>query len=221
MGYELYSISGAPRPWRVMLGFVAKGIDFEIINLEASKQEQKGAPFLALNPRGRVPLLKSGDFVLSESIAILNYLEKLHPTPPLFGTIAAEHARIWQMVSEWEDFGHTATGSLLRAIFFRGQNETSEEVQNGATSVHGEFKRIEEALGRSRFLCGGRITAADCVCFPEVRLVLRAIERFPAMMQELKFHSFEKYYPRLSAWVVRIESLPRYEKTFPVHWKSQ
>jgi glutathione S-transferase len=220
MTYEVYSISGAPRPWRVMLGFVAKGIVFGIRNLEASKQEHKAPDFLALNPRGRVPVLKNGDFVLSESIAILSYLDKLHPGLPLFGATAEEHARIWQLVCESEDYCRKGNSALLGPIFFRGQNETNEDVRNGATTVHGEFKRLEGLLERSRFLCAERMTAADCVCFPEVRLVIRATERFPEIMQRLEFHPFDIKYPRLSAWVVRIEALPGYEKTYPPHWKS-
>jgi glutathione S-transferase len=220
MTYEVYSISGAPRPWRVMLGFVAKGINFEIRSLEGSKREHKSADFLALNPRGRVPVLKNRDFVLPESIAILSYLDKLHPEPPLFGTTAEEHARIWQLVSECEHYCRPGNSALLGPIFFRGQNDTNEEVRNGATTVHEEFKRLERLLEGSRFLCGERITAADCVCFPEVRLVLRATERFPEIMQRLEFHSFDKAYPRLNAWAVRIEALPGYEKTYPPHWRS-
>jgi glutathione S-transferase len=181
-----------------MLGFVAKGMNFEIRNLEASKREHKTADFLAL---------------------ILSYLDKLHPEPPLFGTTAEEHARIWQLVSECEHYCRPGNNALLGPIF-RGQNDTNEEVRNAATTVHEEFKRLEKVLERSRFLCGERMTAADCVCFPEVRLVLRATERFPEIMQRLEFHSFDKAYPRLNAWAVRIEALPGYEKTYPPHWRS-
>jgi glutathione S-transferase len=220
MAYEVYTISGAPRPWRVMLGFVAKGIDFEIRTLEGSKKEHKGAEFLALNPRGRVPVLKNRDFVLPESIAILSYLDRLHPEPPLFGTTAEEHARILQLVSECEHYLRDGNSALLGPIFFRGQNETNEEVRNGATAVHGEFKRLEELLVGSRFLCAERVTAADCFCFPEVRLVLRATERFSEIMQPLGFHPFNTVYPRLDAWVRRIEALHGYEKTYPPHWRS-
>ena len=219
MTYEVYSISGAPRPWRVMLGFVAKGIPFNIRNLEASKQEHKAADFLALNSRGRVPVLKSDDFVLSESIAILSYLDKQHPGQPLFGTTAEGHARIWQLVCECEDYCRKANSALLGPIF-RGQNDTNEEVRNNATTVYAEFKRLEELLERSQFLCAERMTAAHCMCFPEVRLILRATERFPEIMQRLEFHPFDTKFPRLSAWVARVEALPGYEKTFPPHWRS-
>jgi glutathione S-transferase len=218
MTYEVYSISGAPRPWRVMLGFVAKGLAFDIRNLETSKQQHKAPEFLALNPRGRVPVLKNGEFILSESIAILSHLDKVHPEPPLFGTSTEEHARIWQLVCECDDYCNKSANALLGPIF-RQQNETNEEVKSGATAVHFEFKRLEQMLEGSRFLCAERMTAADCMYFPYVRLVLRATERFPELMQRLQFHPFDKRYPRLSAWVSRIEALPDYEKTFPSHWR--
>src|ERR1700687_4924858 len=116
MVYEVYTISGAPRPWRVMLGLIAKGIDFEVRTLDASKKEHKAAEFLALNPRGRVPVLRNGDFVLPESMAILSYLDKQHPDPPLFGTTPEQHARIWQLVSEGEHDLNDAAGELLRPL---------------------------------------------------------------------------------------------------------
>jgi glutathione S-transferase len=52
----------------------------------------------------------------------------------------------------------------------------------------------------SRTLCAERMTAADCVCLPDIRLVhLKATERFPEVMQRLEFHPFDQKYPRLSA----------------------
>lgn len=220
MTYELYSISGAPRPWRVLLGLVAKGLDFELHTLEASKKEHKSPEFLALNPRGRVPVLKAGDHVLRESLAILSYLEQVHPTPPLFGTTPEEHARIWQLASEGEHDVNDACAALTRPLFFDGKDDQSEDVQRGATLARGELRRLDEIVTGSAFLAGPRVTAADCVCFPHVRVVVRAAERFPDVMRRLEMHPFEGAFPRLARWVARVEALPGYERTFPAHWKD-
>jgi glutathione S-transferase len=217
---ELYSISGAPRPWRALLGLVAKGLDFELRTLNGSKKEHKEPAFLALNPRGRVPVLKKGDFVLPDSMAILAYLEKEYPDPPIFGTTPEEHARIWQLVSEGEDDLRETCDALLSPLFFLGQDETSPDVQKAALSVHQELKLLEVLLERSPFLAGSRVTAADCVCFPDARLVIRATERFPETMRRLELHPFAELYPRTTRWVDRIEALPGYEKTFPAHWRA-
>jgi glutathione S-transferase len=74
-------------------------------------------------------------------------------------------------------------------------------------------------LEQSPFLVGSRVTAADCFCFPDARLVIRATERFPETMRRLAFHPFAEVYPRTLQWVERIEALPGYEKTFSAHWR--
>lgn len=221
MAYEIYTVSGSPRGWRVMLGFLVKGIEFEVRTLDASRQELKAPAFLALNPRGRVPVLRHGDFVLPESLAILAYLDREHPNPTLFGTRSREQARIWQLVSAADHYLRDGNDALLGPIFFRSEDDTSAQVQKGASLVREEFKRLDDLLSERPFLAGEGVTAADCVCFPEVRLVLRANERFPAITKNLGLHPFDARYPRLGAWAARIETLPGYEKTFPPHWRTQ
>lgn len=217
MKYELYSISGAPRPWRVMLGLIAKGLDFDLRVLDASKKEQKSPEFLALNERGRVPVIRRDQFVLSESLAILSYLEKQHPSPPLFGTTPEQHARIWQCVSSGEHYLNDACNALLGPLF-QGTTDADAEVQRAALEVHAELQQLEQLLANSPFLCGASMTAADCVCFPHVRLVLRATERAPEVTRRLEFHPFASRYPNLAKWLARVEALPGYEKTYPPHW---
>jgi glutathione S-transferase len=218
--YLVYSISGAPRPWRVLLGLIAKGLEFEVRVLDASKKEHKAPEFLALNARGRVPVIERDGFVLSESLAILSYLEQQHPEPPLFGTSAEEHARIWQLVSAGEHDLNDASNALLLPLFSRGKDDADDEVQRAALAVHEEFKRLERQLSDSLFLFGQRMSAADCVCFPHARLVLRAGERFPEVMRRLELHPLPALYPQIAKWLGRVEALPGYERTFPPHWRA-
>jgi glutathione S-transferase len=219
MHYEIYTISGAPRPWRVTLGFVAKGVDFTLHVLDASKKEHKASSFLALNPRGRVPVLRAGDFVLTESLAILSYLERAHPEPPLFGRSPREHARIWQLASEGAHDLNDASSAFLRLIF-AGQDDANEEVKRSAALLRPELERLDKLLGESPFLGQDRPGAADCVCFPHVRLLLRASQRYPETMRRLALHPLTNDYARLAAWVERVEAMPGYEKTFPAHWRA-
>jgi glutathione S-transferase len=218
--YQLYSISGAPRPWRVLLGLIVKGLEFEVRVLDASKKEHKSPEFLALNARGRVPVIQRNGFVLSESLAILSYLDQQHPEPPLFGTSAEEHARIWQLVSVGEHDLNDACSALLLPLFSQGRDDADEGVQRAALAVQEEFKRLESVLSDSSFLFGQRVTAADCVCFPHVRLVQRASERFPEAMRRLELHPLPTRYPQLAKWLARVEALPGYERTFPPHWRA-
>jgi glutathione S-transferase len=72
-----------------------------------------------------VPVLKSGEFVLPDSIAILAYLDRKYPEPPLFGATPEERARIWQLVSEGEGDLRGSCDDLRHPLFFLGQDETN------------------------------------------------------------------------------------------------
>jgi glutathione S-transferase len=218
--YEIYSISGAPRPWRVLLGLVAKGVPFELHTLEGSKKEHQTPEFRALNPRARTPVLKRGDWVLSESLAILAYLDEAYPSPPLFGTTPRERARIWQLVGEADHDLQDATNALTLPLFFKKLDDASDEVQAGAKATHRETALLEARLAEGDYLAGGRFSAVDCVAFPCVRIVARATERFPEVLGRLGLHPFTDVYPRVSRWLARIEALPGYERTFPRHWRA-
>ena len=88
MGLELYWGSGSPFAWRVMLTLEVNGLAYESRFLEFSKGEHQAPAYLQLNPRGKVPTLKDGDFVIYESLAIMSYLDRKYPDPPLFGEAA-------------------------------------------------------------------------------------------------------------------------------------
>lgn len=215
--YELYTISGAPRPWRTMLGLVAKRLPFTLRVLEASSKQHKAPAFLALNSRGRVPVLVRGDLVLAESLAILAYLDREHPEVPLFGRTSEQHARIWEQVMEADHDVRAAAQDVLGPVF--GAREPGTDLAPAGARLRDEMARLERRLARSAFLCGDAISAADCVAFPEVRLTLRAGTRFPDLLAPLGLHPLAGAFPKLAHWVDRIEALPGYEQTFPPHWK--
>jgi glutathione S-transferase len=54
-------------------------------HLQTALQEHKAPQMLAMNPRGRLPVLRDGDYVVFESLAVLYYLDLKYPQPPLFG----------------------------------------------------------------------------------------------------------------------------------------
>jgi glutathione S-transferase len=87
-----------------MLTLEVKGLAYESKLLEFSKGDHKTPAYLQLNPRGKVPTLKDGDFVIYESLAIMSYLDRKYPAKPLFGTTAEETGLIWQTISECESY---------------------------------------------------------------------------------------------------------------------
>jgi len=219
MAIELYWGSGSPFAWRVMLTLEVKGLEYESKLLEFSKGDHKTPAYLKLNPRGKVPTLKDGDFVLYESLAIMSYIDRKYPDPPLFGKTPEETGLIWRWLAECESYVVSAGDKLVRPIFFGQGLERVEEIQQGAQTLRDEFKRLDERLARSQWLIRDKLSAADIGIFPITQLVLRAASKEAAQPFNLGFLPLEQRFPNIARWVQRIEALPNYQRTYPPHWR--
>ena len=219
MAIELYWASGSPFAWRVMLTLEVKKLAYESKLLEFSKGENKRPAYLQLNPRGKVPSLKDGDFVLYESLAIMSYLDRKYPDPPLFGKTPEETGLIWRALAECESYVVSASNKVVRPIFFGEGLDKVGEIQQAAQTLRQEFKTIDERLAGSHWLVGDKISAADIGTFPLVQLILRAASKEAAQPLNLGFLPLEKTSPNLAKWVQRIEALPDYQRTYPPHWR--
>src|SRR5690606_18775284 len=112
---KLYDFPAAPSPRKVVLFMGEKRIDIPRVILDLRAGAQHEPEFLARNPGATVPVLELDDGTcLTESLAICQYLEALHPEPNLFGEDALERA----LVSMWNDIatfeGYTAIQEALR-----------------------------------------------------------------------------------------------------------
>ena len=83
MSVEIWWGSGSGPAWRVLLGAAVKGVPLESHLLSFSAGDTRSDWFRAINPRGKVPTIRDGDFVLNESLAILAWLEAKKPQPGL------------------------------------------------------------------------------------------------------------------------------------------
>ena len=216
---ELYWGSGSPFAWRVMLTLEVKGLAYESKLLEFSKGENKAPAYLLLNPRGKVPTLKDGDFVLYESLAIMSYLDRKYPHPPLFGKTPEETGLIWRALTECESYMVSVGDKVVRPIFFGKGLDNVEEIQKAAQTLRHELKMIDERLAGVHWLVGESISAADIGVFPFVQLLLRAASKEAARPLNLGLLPLAKEFPNVARWVQRIEALPNYQRTYPPHWR--
>jgi glutathione S-transferase len=219
MAIELYWGSGSPFAWRVLLTLEIKRLSYESKLLEFSKQEHKSSAYLKLNPRGKVPTLKDGDFVLSESQAIMAYLDRKQSHPPIFGRTPQETGLIWRSISECDSYLLQPGFEVVSPLYFGTGLENTEKIHNAAATIREEFKKIDSNLSSSSWLIGNDITAADIVLFPLIQTLLRAASKEAAKPLNLGFLPLQQTYPAIAAWVKRIEALPGYERTYPPHWK--
>ena len=104
MAIDLYWASGSAYSWRVLMALEHKRLHYASHLLQLSLQEQKSPQMLALNPRGRLPVLKDGDYVVFESLAVLYYLDLKYPEPPIFGRTPEEAAVIMRVINEFQAY---------------------------------------------------------------------------------------------------------------------
>ena len=225
---ELFWISGSPFAWRVQLALAIHNVDYVSHLLDASQGELKQAEYLALNPRGKVPLLKHGELLVRESVAILVYLDSLNPEWQLFGATSQEKAIIWQQVCEVENIIVPYLRQFIRPIFFGGLEDKKHEVIEAARQLNDEFTLLNGVLADRDWLAGDlassealrdHLSAADIVTYPMLKFIERAASKEQVKELNLDLLPFAEKYPKLGQWLQKIETIPRVRDTYPPHWR--
>ena len=218
MTIELFWGSGSPFAWRALLALELKKLPYESRLLSFANKEHQTPAMLAMNPRGKVPVLKDGDTVLSESLAILSYLDRKYPEPPLFGRSAEAAGRIWKQVSETLSYFEPPVTTLARAVF--AAKPPSTDLGPSVAEVKAELQRLEDALKKAKWLADGELTAADIFLLPTLEILLRVAGKDAAKPLDLNVLPLEKTYPAVAAWRDCLRALPAYDKTYPPHWRG-
>lgn len=220
MAIELYWGSGSPYSWRVLLALEFKRLAYTSHLLQFSKQEHKSPQMLALNFRGRVPILKDGDYVVFESLAVLYYLDLKYPQPPIFGRTAQEGGVIMRVICEYQAYAEEHVNKIVNAFFFPEQRRNLGDLAKSMHVVASEARSIEMRLAKSDWVVGESFSAADIVIFPGLQVLLRALAKPEAKELSSRFLPLEVNYPALARWIERVVALPGYDRTFPPHWKT-
>lgn len=222
MAIELYWGSGSPYSWRVMLALEYKRLAYNAHLLELSTQEHQSPQMLKLNFRGKVPVIKDGDYVCFESLAILYYLDRKYPERPIFGTSPEESGVIMRVICEYQAYAEPNLMKVVRSILFGGveDEEHMALITRAAHKVAGEARTIESRLNHSDWIVGETMTAADMVIYPDIQLLLRALNRKEGADLRSRFLPLDHYYPGIARWMARVEAMPGFERTYPPHWRN-
>ena len=218
---ELYFISGSPPCWSVMLALAVKGLDYTRRRLSNSAGEQKTPEYRKINPRGHVPVLVDDDTVVTETLAVLSYIDAIHPEPPLFGRTPMETARVWQTISEYDGHLRGPVSDISRPLFRNKVAEFKEQIADAAAKLHDELVLLSERLSASKCLAGTKASAADRIVFPVLMQLNRAAGQENAAALGLAITPLDTNYPMLAAWQARMKAPPGFESAYPPHWKSQ
>jgi glutathione S-transferase len=193
----IYGGSLSPFVRKAMVFATEKGVDFEL-------KPMQDPDFKAASPFGKMPALRDGDFTISDSTAIVTYIDALKPEPNLIPTEPKASARtIW-----YEEYGDTILGACSGTIFFNrvispkfygrpGDLAAAEEAQRT------EFPRLMDYLERvapaSGYLVEDRFTLADIAVASPLATLMHGDCRMDA-----------KAHPRAHAYVSRIWERPSF-----------
>ena len=166
---KLHEFAGAPNPKKVRVYLAEKGIEVSSQQVNIISGENRQPDFLKKNPMGGLPVLELDDGTfLPESLAIIEYFEELHPSPPMIGTTPLERARVraLERLCELSILGRIAVVFQNTHPLFAGRVKQSADTAESAKTALGQNLAILDAkIGSNPFVAGSKPTIADCTLF--------------------------------------------------------
>ncbi|GLX88724.1 maleylacetoacetate isomerase [Pseudomonas fragi] len=203
---ELFTYYRSTSSYRVRIALALKGLDYQTVAVNliaANGGEHRQPPYLAINPQGRVPALRTdnGD-VLTQSPAIIEYLEEQYPQVPLLSSdlIARAHERAVASLIGC-DIHPLHNVSVLNQLRALGQDEP-QVVQWISHWITQGLAAIEQLIGDSGYCFGPQPGLADVYLMPQ----LYAAERFNVVLSA---------YPRILRVARLAQDHPAFIKAHP------
>ena len=203
---KLYSYFRSSAAYRVRIALNLKGLPFEMVPIHLNKDggQQCKPEFVAINPQMRVPALAldSGD-VLTQSLAIIEYLDETHPKPPLLPPDALQRAKV-RTIAQIVACDIHPLNNLIALQYLKN---TLKHVQPEIDAWYHHwviegFKAIEAMISPAPYACGAHVTLADLCLVPQVfnaRRLKVPLDRFPKIAAAdaacLKLAAFDKARP--------------------------
>jgi glutathione S-transferase len=161
---KLHYFPVAPNPTKVRVYLAEKGIEIEQVRVNLPQGEARHPAFLAKNPMGKLPVLELDDGTcLTESLPIIEYLEELHPDPPMIGADPLERARV-RTLERLADVG--VLMSIARIIHATrsplGLPPRPQVAEWAREALDQALGVLDAKIGRGPFVAGERVTVADC-----------------------------------------------------------
>lgn len=207
----LDALSPAPRALRMFL--IEKGRSIPRRNVDVFSGENRQAPYLAHNPAGQTPALLLDDGrCVAEAVAIMEYLEELHPAPALIGTTAEERAatRQWQRRVELNitENIHNAYHYAEGLARFQGRIPVAPEAAKGLKRIaQDRLAWLDGMLESHAFIAGERFSIADLWLY--VWLDFAGSVRQP----------FDRALRTITPWFKRVAARPSAEASLHPDWR--
>lgn len=170
------------------------GLDFELVEVDLMKAEQKTQAFLKLNPFGQVPVLEDEGTVIADSNAILVYLATRYGTAGWLpkDAVGAASVQRWLSVAAGEIASGPATARIIK--LFKKPVDPADAIER----AHRILGLVDGSLAGREWIAASHPTIADVALYSY-------IARAPEGNVELA------PYANVSAWLARVEALPRFQ----------
>lgn len=169
---ELYNYFRSSASYRVRIALALKGLDYDYKPVHLAKNEHFTESYAAVSAARLVPLLKDGEHTLTQSMAIIEYLDETHPTPALLPADALGRARVRALAQSIACEIHPLNN--LRVLkYLVKELKVSEDakttwyrhwVRDGLES----FERQLAQLPAATYCYGNTPTLADCCLVPQI-----------------------------------------------------
>jgi len=194
---KLYTFPPSTNSRKVRIALLEKGLEFERINVDLSKREQKQPEYLKIHPYGQVPALDDEGFVVYDSTVINEYLEDEYPYPPFMPKDSEGRARARMM----EDFRDTHFNPPCVKIIYEMRKPEGERVADVIATAKADinkcFDRLETELQGKEYLAGS-FSLADIAFMANLDL----LDRFQIAV--------DPKYANTTAWIARLKARPSF-----------
>lgn len=201
---ELFNYFRSSASYRVRIGLALKGLEYDYRSVHLQKNEQTAESYAAVSASRLVPLLKDGDHVLTQSLAILEYLDETHPEPPLLPRDPLGRARVRALALDIACEIHPLNN--LRVLkYLVGPLKVSEDDKNRWYRhwVETGLEVVERQLAAqpTRFCHGETPTVADICLVPQIFNAQRFKARLDHVPTVMRIHEHCLTLPAFAASV--------------------
>lgn len=204
---KLYTLFRSSAAYRVRIALNLKKLEYVSIPKALARGEHRTAEYLAVNPQGLIPAVEMNGVVLSQSLAIIEYLDERHPTPPLLPKAALARAQVRSLAlavaCDIHPLNNLRVLNYLRDQLGQGDEGVSAWYRHW---INEGFKGLETELTRYsahlRYCYGDEVSLADVCLVPQV-------------FNARRFNVDLMPYPTISSIATHLEALPEFAAARP------
>jgi maleylacetoacetate isomerase len=186
---NLHSFFNSSTSFRVRIALALKSVPFECIPVDLRANGQRDPAYLEINPSAGVPVLADGDFMLTQSLAIADYLDGRFPLPRLLPQELRARARVLELsqavACDIHPVNNMRVQRYLKQVLGATEDQAAAWYRHWVAEGLGAVERLLQRHGGGEYCFADQPTLADCCLVPQVFNSLRmgcALDGFPRVM---------------------------------------